>query len=91
MFGSRLIYASGARIPGGAPGHTGTKERGLRDGVGAAYQTMESRGELVLSPGRISDVQTLLAEVWERWGKPKAIVTDRWRGAELRFAVPAIS
>ena len=65
----------------------GTKERGLRDGVGAAYQTMESRGELVLSPGRISDVQTLLAEVWERWGAPKAIVTDRWRGAELRKAL----
>ena len=65
----------------------GPKERGLRDGVGAAYQTMESRGELVLSPGRISDVKTLLGEVWERWGKPKAIVTDRWRGAELRKAL----
>ena len=64
-----------------------TKERGLRDGVGAAYQTMEARGELVLSPGRISDVQTLLGEVWERWGKPKAIVTDRWRSAELRKAL----
>ena len=64
-----------------------TKERGLRDGVGAAYQTMESRGELVLSPGRISDVTTLLGEVWERWGKPKAIVCDRWRAAELRKAL----
>ena len=65
----------------------GTKERGLRDGVGAAYSTMETRGELVLSPGRISDVQTLLGEVWERWGKPKAIVADRWRSAELRKAL----
>ena len=65
----------------------GTKERGLRDGVGAAYSTMETRGELVLSPGRISDVQTLLGEVWERWGQPAAIVTDRWRGAELRKAL----
>ena len=65
----------------------GTKERGLRDGVGAAYETMLQRGELVLSPGRISDVQTLLGEVWERWGQPAAIVTDRWRGAELRKAL----
>ena len=65
----------------------GPKERGLRDGCGASYQSMQARGELVLSPGRISDVQTLLAEVWERWGQPKAIVTDRWRGAELRKAL----
>ena len=65
----------------------GPKERGLRDGVGAAYQKMEARGELVLSPGRISDVTTLLGEVWERWGKPKAIVSDRWRTAELRKAL----
>ena len=65
----------------------GPKERGLRDGCGALYQSMQARGELVLSPGRISDVQTLLAEVWERWGKPKAIVTDRWRSAELRKAL----
>ena len=65
----------------------GTKERGLRDGVGAAYETMLQRGELVLSPGRISDVKTLLGEAWERWGSPTAIVTDRWRGAELRKAL----
>ena len=63
------------------------KERGLRDGCGSLYVKMEARGELVLSPGRISDVQTLLGEVWERWGKPRAIVTDRWRSAELRKAL----
>ena len=65
----------------------GPKERGLRDGCGALYVNMEARGELVLSPGRISDVKTLLDEVWSRWGKPKAIVTDRWRAAELRKAL----
>ncbi|MDE0473877.1 MAG: hypothetical protein OXI50_04920 [Gammaproteobacteria bacterium] len=60
------------------------KERGLRDGVGGLYARMAARGELVLSPGRISDVRALLEEVWERWGKPSAIVCDRWREAELR-------
>ena len=51
--------------------------------------TMESSvASLCLSPGRISDVQTLLGEVWERWGQAaKAIVTDRWRSAELRKAL----
>ncbi len=68
----------------------GPKERGLRDGVGALYQKMEARGELVLSPGKVSDVRTLLGEVWERWGAPAAIVTDRWREAELRQALAAL-
>ena len=61
-----------------------TKARGLRDGVGNLYQKMEARGELVLAPGRISDLRLLLGEVWERWGRPSAIVCDRWREAELR-------
>ena len=65
----------------------GVKDRGLRDGVGGLYAKMHKRGELVLSPGKISDVRTLLGEVWERWGQPKAIVMDRWRDAELRKAL----
>lgn len=60
------------------------KARGLRDGVGGLYQKMVDRGELVLAPGRISDLRLLLDEVWDRWGKPSAIVCDRWRDAELR-------
>ena len=61
-----------------------TKARGLRDGVGGLYSKMEARGELVLAPGRISDLRILVGEVWDRWGKPSAIVCDRWREAELR-------
>ena len=60
------------------------KARGLRDGVGGLYAKMEARGELILSPGRVSDLSVLIDEVWERWGKPSAIVCDRWREAELR-------
>ena len=45
--------------------HEGTRAQGR---VGAAYSTMETRGELVLSPGRISDVQRLLGEVWKGGG-----------------------
>ena len=63
------------------------KARGLKDGVGGLYATMVSRGELVLSPGSINDLRTLLGEVWERWGRPRAIVCDRWRDAELRKAL----
>ena len=59
-------------------------ERGLRDGVGGAYQTMRERGELIISGERVSSIAGLLAECLKRWGKPSAIVCDRWREAELR-------
>ena len=59
-------------------------ERGLRDGVGAAYQTMHERGELIISGERVSSIAGLLAECLRRWGKPSAIICDRWRDAELR-------
>ena len=59
-------------------------ERGLRDGVGAAYQTMHERGELLISGERVSSIAGLLAECLKRWGKPLAICCDRWREAELR-------
>ena len=59
-------------------------ERGLRDGVGASYQTMRERGELVIAGDRVSDIAGLLGECLKRWGKPSAIVCDRWREAELR-------
>ncbi|MDE0476112.1 MAG: hypothetical protein OXI50_16290 [Gammaproteobacteria bacterium] len=66
------------------------RTRGLRDGVGRLYIECAKRGELVTSPGRVSDLKTLLGEVWERWGKPIAIVCDRWREGELRDALAAL-
>ena len=62
-------------------------ERGLRDGVGGAYQLMAERGELVLGGEYVADVSVLLDEVRSRWGKPVAIVADRYREAELRQAL----
>ena len=66
------------------------KARGLRDGVGRLYMDCERRGELLTSPGRVSDLRTLLDEVWTRWGAPAAIVCDRWREGELRDALAAL-
>ena len=64
--------------------------RGLSDGVGRLYTACAERGELVTCPGRVSDVKALLGEVWERWGRPAAIVCDRWREGELRDALAAL-
>ena len=66
------------------------RSRGLSDGVGRLYLDCEARGELVTCPGLVSEVRTLLGEVLERWGTPAAIVTDRWREADLRDALAKI-
>lgn len=66
------------------------RSRGLGDGVGSLYVKCESRGELLTSPGRVSDVRTLLDTVWERWGRPAAIVCDRWRDGDLRDALTVL-
>lgn len=66
------------------PERPGLGERGLQDGVGSLYRNMRQRGELIQAGGRVSDIPALLDHVVDRWGPPSAIVTDRWREAELR-------
>ena len=64
-------------------------ERAVKDGVGQLYHSCRDRGELILTEGRVSDIEVLLAEAWERFGSPSRIVADRWREAELRDALDA--
>ena len=68
----------------------GLGERGLADGVGNLYVRMADRGELLQAGRRVSDVPSLLAEALGRWGRPVAIVADRWREAELRQHLEAV-
>ena len=64
--------------------------RGLSDGVSALYCQMAERGELFQAGRRVSDIPALLRECLERWGRPVAIVCDRWRLAELKQNLEAI-
>ena len=64
-------------------------ERGLSDGVGNLYVRMHERGELIIAGRRVSDLSALLREARSRWGRPSAIVCDRWRDAELKDALEA--
>ena len=65
-------------------------QRGLADGVGGQYQKMANRGELITVGRRVADVKALLSEALARFGKPVALVSDRWREAELRDALEAL-
>ena len=51
---------------------------------------MHARGELMVAGLRVSDVPSLLDEALTRWGRPAAVVADRWREAELREACETI-
>ena len=65
------------------PEEPGLAARGLADGVGGLYQRMAERGELIVAGRRVADISALLAEALARWGRPAAVVCDRWRAAEL--------
>ena len=66
------------------------RRRGLADGVGRQYQRMADRGELVTVGRRVADVKAFLGEALARFGRPVAIVADRWREAELRDALESL-
>ena len=76
------VLAAFPRIPSLA-------ERGLLDGVGRRYLDMAARGELIVAGEHESDPRLLLGEALRRWGRPAAIICDRWREAALRDALQA--
>ena len=71
------------------PTEPGLAERGLRDGVGRLYVETWKRGELIQCGGAAVDVRELLEAALARFGRPSAVVADRWREAELRDALHA--
>ena len=66
-------------------------ERGLRDGVSRLYVDCYNRGELIQTGGAATDIRALLEEALARYGRPSAIACDRWREAELRDVLAAMS
>ena len=72
------------------PAYPTLSERGLRDGVGKLYVRCADRGELFTTPGRAVDVGALLRRVLKEWGRPVAIVADRYRENDLRAALDGV-
>ena len=63
------------------------EERGLRDGVGGLYRDCARRGELLQLGRSSADATALLGAALDRFGRPAAVVADRWREADLRDAL----
>ena len=73
------------------PAHPNLAERGLQDAVGPLYSECARRGELIIAGHRVVDIPVLLGEALDRWGKPAAIVADRYRITELRQVLESIN
>ena len=52
---------------------------------------MAERGELFRAGHRVSSLPALLRRCLDRWGRPAAIVCDRWRLAELKQHLESVS
>ena len=66
-------------------------KRELQDGVAGLYRRMLARGELFLFGQYVVSIAELIDFAVQTWGRPHAIVIDRWREGELREALSAIS
>ena len=64
-------------------------ERGRHDAVGDTYRQMSDRAELVTTPGQAADPPALIREAVKRWGRPVAVVADRFRHRELADGMKA--
>ena len=73
------------------PEKPGLIERETADHVPMLYRRMAARDELIFAGEYVSDVKILLRTALERWGKPCAIVADRWREGDLKEALSAIN
>ena len=58
-------------------------ERGMRDGVAGDYVRFAKDGDLLIGGHRRSDPTFLLHTALSRWGRPVAVVADRYREDEL--------
>ena len=67
----------------------GLKARGLSDGVGSLYRDIAKDGGLIVTPGRAVDVGALLRRGLALWGRPVAVVADRYRETDLIGALEA--
>ena len=92
MCGASAYWPASGRLESFAafPAVPSLQERGLRDGVGNLYVKCAERGELVVTSGRAVDVGALLRKALQDWGRPVAIVADRYREKDLRGVLDSV-
>ena len=86
MTGAAAYWPHSGRLEASAwfPGVPTLAERGLRDGVGRLYVELQERGELMTTPRRRTvPVADVLRWAVETWGRPVAVVADRYKQAEM--------
>ena len=85
------VWESGRLDAFGAfPTEPDLRTRGIKDGVDDLYQVCERQGDLVTAGQYTVNVQMVVNEALERFGRPSAIVCDTWREGELRESLEAV-
>ena len=85
------VWESGRLDAFGAfPTEPDLRARGIKDGVDDLYQVCERQGDLVTAGQYTVNVQMVVNEALDRFGRPSAIVCDTWREGELREALEAV-
>ena len=72
------------------PDEPDLRKRGDNDGVGQLYGEMAAKGELVTTPGRTVSIGDFLHGALSEYGRPTAVVCDRWRLNELRDGLDTV-
>ena len=72
------------------PSQPSLGERGLADGVGSLYVTMQQTGDLLKLGDHVVQIDRLLEAAFSRFGYTGVILCDRWREAELLDALSSI-
>lgn len=75
---------------GAFPGTPDLRKRGQNDGVGGLYQRMFDRRELMIYPGRVTNVEEFIDDLAsELAGEDIFALADRYRKAEMEDAMEA--
>lgn len=92
MCGASGYWPASGRLESFAafPAIPSLQERGLRDGVGRLYIQCHELGELIVTDGRAVNIGGLLRKALHDWGRPTAIVCDRYREKDLRGVLDSV-
>ena len=73
------------------PRQPSLEARAKFDGAGEVYEAMHADGDLILAGEHVPDLEALLREVLDRWGKPRRIIADGYHLKHVQEALQAVS
>ncbi len=84
MMGFAAVWENGhCEVLAAFPSLPDLAQRGRRDNVGSLYCQLYESGQLMTAGRSVVDITLALKQVQRRWGDPAAVVSDKFRKAQL--------